>query len=114
MDCFTLKSGHLSVEDEIRRAPYMIPAKELLGQFLTIFISSINPQSVVESMQNMTVWDFQFRMLHRDGNVIFVHGKSKPELIQESMGEETITLTKWSGVLFDMTIQERNNQARRA
>jgi PAS domain S-box-containing protein len=71
-------------------------------------------KSVVESMQNMTVWDFQFRMLHRDGNVIFVHGKSKPELIQESVGEETITLTKWSGVLFDMTIQERNNQARRA
>jgi len=71
-------------------------------------------KSVVESMQNMTVWDFQFRMLHKDGNVIFVHGKSKPELIPESVGEEIITLTKWSGVLFDMTIQEKNNQARRA
>lgn len=66
-------------------------------------------------MQNMTVWDFQYRMLDKTGNVIWVHGKSKPELVvQETSQGETITLTKWSGVLFDITQQEKHSQAHRA
>lgn len=87
--------------------------KERLVTLLTHFstLSQRTHQSVVDSMQNMAVWDFQFRMLDKEGNAIFVHGKSKPEMVTEVHGEETITLTKWSGVLFDITEQEKHNQA---
>jgi len=90
-------------------------------------------KSVVTSMQNMTIWDFQFRMLDKNGNVKFVHGKSKPALMtvttqqqQDSTSNEmngttatkttqstTSTLTKWSGCLFDITEQEKHNSIAR-
>jgi PAS domain S-box-containing protein len=67
-------------------------------------------KSVVESMTCMTIWDFQFRMLDKEGNVKFVHGKSKPTLVEETNENGTTqTLTKWSGCLFDITEQEKHN-----
>ena len=67
-------------------------------------------KSVVESMQNMTIWDFQFRMHDKEGHVKFVHGKSKPTLVEQANEDGSKqALTKWSGCLFDITEQEKHN-----
>ena len=64
-------------------------------------------KSVVDSMTNLTVWDYQFRMRHKDGHVKYVHGKSTPV----NMETNGVSYTQWSGVLFDITAQEEHKQA---
>ena len=84
------------------------------------FVNLIHPDdvneftaSVLESMRNLTIWDFKMRMYTADkSRLLYTHGKSQPSRKEIINKDQTVTkMTVWHGVLFDITntYQEENN-----
>lgn len=60
--------------------------------------------SVLESMKNMTTWDFKMRMRDSESRIVWIHGKSQPhrrQVINEDGSRVVYTI--WNGVLYDIT-----------
>lgn len=69
---------------------------------------------VMESMQNLTLFDRLGRMRRADGTIIYVHSKSMPRLVQETNEDgSTSTFTVWDGVLVDVTKQHSTEEKSR-
>ena len=56
--------------------------------------------SIVESMTNMTTWDWIGRFIRDDSDVRWLHGTSTPEKFQDGS-------TLWNGVFIDITEQKQ-------
>ena len=87
-----------------------VSAKAIMQDAET-FVNLVHPDdakdftaSVLESMINLTIWDFKMRMKTFDSRIVYVHGKSTPKRKEITNEDGSITkVTEWNGILFDIT-----------
>lgn len=53
-------------------------------------------KSIMESMENLTVWEWEGRFIRKDGKIVWLRGTSSPERLNDGS-------TLWNGVFIDIT-----------
>jgi len=83
-----------------------------------IFVNLVHPddvpvftEAVLESMNQLTVWDLKFRMKTKSGETIRIHGKSTPSRSKVKSEDGKVTeLTVWHGILMDISSESQEEE----